>query len=254
MNPKIKDWLGIASIACLVMIGTASISYVRSYARTTTPYATRTFEVQGTGKAMVTPDVATFNFSVRNEGGVNDLVKLQNENTERVNKVIAHLTSKGIAKEDIGTVDYSVNPNYTYAPCDRVCPPPVISGYTVFQNATVKVRDLKIAGALLSGVVQNGANEVSNLVFVVDDQSKYENTAREEAIKEAKKRAEQIAAVSGFKVGRLVWINNQPNDLYGEKGGYGMGGGSPMASSETPEVQGGTKTISSTVMMTFEMN
>lgn len=252
MNPQIKNWLGIAAIACLVMIGAASISYVRSYARTTTPYATRTFEVQGTGKAMVTPDVATFNFSVRNEGGVNDLVKLQNENTDRVNKVMNYLTSKGIKKEDIGTVDYSVNPNYTYAPCDRVCPPPVISGYTVFQNATVKVRDLKVAGELLSGVVQNGANEVSNLSFVVDDQSKYENIAREEAIKEAMKRAEQTASASGFKVGRLVWINNQPNDMYGAKADYGMGG-SPMASSASPEVQGGTKTITATVMMTFEM-
>lgn len=253
MNPQIKNWLGIALIASLMMIGAASVSYVRSYGESTEPNGSRQFEVSGTGKAMVTPDVATFNFSIRSEGGVNDLVKLQNDNTQRVNKVMDYLTSKGIKKEDIGTVDYSVNPNYTYAPCDRTCPPPVISGYTVYQSATVKVRELKVAGELLSGVVQNGANEVSSLAFIVDDQNKYENIAREEAIKQAKESAERIAKASGFKVGRVVYINEElGNQMYAK--GDGMGGAMPAsASTASPDVQGGTKTISVTMNVTYEI-
>jgi len=252
MNPQIKNWLGIALIASLMMIGASSISYVRSYSDATEPNGSRQFSVTGTGKAMVTPDVGTFNFSIRNEGGVNELVKLQNDNTQRVNKVMEYLTSKGIKKEDIGTVDYSVNPNYTYAPCDRTCPPPVVSGYTVYQSATVKVRDLKIAGELLSGVVQNGANEVSSLAFIVDDQSKYENIAREEALKQARESAERIAKASGFKMGRVVYLTeeNGGGDYYAKEMGNPM---PASASTASPDVQGGTKTISVTMNVTYEI-
>jgi uncharacterized protein YggE len=80
-------------------------------------------------------------------------------------------------------------------------------GYTIRQTVSVKIRDFAKIGEILSGIVSEGANSVSNLNFVIDDPYELQNQAKAEAIQNAKKRAEALAKAGGFRVGRLLSID-----------------------------------------------
>lgn len=220
-----------------------------------TMYPTRTFSVEGSGDVDTTPDLATFSVTVMTDGGKN-VAEVQTANTEKMNKVTAYLKEQGVEKKDLKTAQYNLSPRYNYAPCDHgSCPAPSISGYNLTQTLDVKVRDSAKLGDLLSGVVENGANSVSEVRFVVDDDSSVKNDAREKAIADAKKKASATAKAAGFRLGKLVSLYESaaPVAPYG----YGMGGDamelSAKAVSMPPVVEPGTQTTKVQVTLTYEI-
>lgn len=216
-------------------------------------YPTKTFSVDGTGDVDTTPDLATFSVTVTTDGGKN-VVEVQSANAEKMNRVDAFLKDQGVAKEDLKTLQYNLSPRYTYTPCSPTgaCPAPAIAGYNLTQTLRVKVRDNAKLGDLLSGVVANGANSVSDVSFVVDDDSSAKDAAREKAIVDAQKKAAAIAQAAGFQLGKLVTLYEnsapQPYD--------GMGGnGGVMAEKATiaPVVDPGTQLTKVQVTLTYEI-
>ena len=217
MNDSIKNYLGIAVIAILLVFAYAAVSYVNSYSRSIEPSAFKSFTVSGDGKITAIPDVAQFSFSVITEGG-KDIAKLQKENTEKTNKIIKFAKSSGIEDKDIKTLNYSLEPKYQYYNCnnpfpldgkERSCPPPEIVGYTIRQTVSIKVRDFSKIGDILAGAIENGANSVSQLSFEIDDIDKIKNQAREEAIKKAKEKAKSMAKAGDFRLGKLLSIEEE---------------------------------------------
>lgn len=268
MDTKIKNYLGYAGVAVILVFAYASLSYVSTYSKAIEPSSFRSFSVNGEGKSVIVPDVAQFTFSVITEGG-NDVADLQAQNSEKSNKIIAFLKDSGVHEKDIKTVNYSVEPRQEYYSCPpvylmetgaasspRPCPPPKIAGYTIRRTDQVKIRDFKKIGEVLSGVVTNGGNEVSQLYFTIDDPDKVQSEARVEAIQKAKEKAAAIARAGGFKLGRLLNISEggyYPGvPIYSrglaEKGGYG--GDTTVIS---PEIQPGSEEVSVTVTMVFEI-
>lgn len=219
-----------------------------------TMYPTRTFSVEGSGDVDTTPDLATFSVTVMTDGGKN-VSEVQAGNTEKMNKVTAYLKEQGVEKKDLKTAQYSLSPRYNYAPCFAGnCPSPSISGYSLTQTLDVKVRDSNKLGDLLSGVVENGANNVSEVRFVVDDDSDAKNDAREKAIADAKKKANATAKAAGFRLGKLVSLYETAAPM--PYGGYGMGGDvmeSAKVSSVPPTVEPGTQNTKVQVTLTFEI-
>jgi uncharacterized protein YggE len=210
MNSSLKNLLGFVMIIAII-VGTYVIFRVSQvYDRASEPTNFRSFTVSGDGKASSTPDIATFSFQVITEGGT-DVAKLQKENTTKMNTAIDFVKKQGIEAKDIKTEQYSVNPKYQTIACDytagKVCPPAAIAGYTVQQSVTVKIRDFNMTGKLLSGVVESGANSVSEIQFSLDNLTGVENTARAEAIEKAKEKAKSIASAGGFTLGRLLEIS-----------------------------------------------
>jgi uncharacterized protein YggE len=252
MNKKIKNCLGIAIIAVLVIFALSGAVYVYFYSKWAQPSSYRSFSVSGEGKAVAVPDIARFTFSVITEGGLG-LGDLQLTNTTKTNKVLEFLTSKGIDKKDIKTEGYNLTPRYQYFDCRKngVCPPAEIVGYSVSQMVSVKIRDFAKIGELLSGVVANGANSVSELSFTIDDPTEVQNQAREEAIAKAKVKAEAVAKAGGFSLGKLLSI--EEGGLYApmamEKS-YGIGGGGV---SSVPTVEPGSQEITVNMTLSFEI-
>ncbi|MBI2100384.1 MAG: SIMPL domain-containing protein [Candidatus Vogelbacteria bacterium] len=213
MSEKIKNYLGLAIIVAVLGVGLAAMSAASSYARSIGPGAYRTFSTSGEGEAIGVPDVAQFSFQVITEGD-EDIVALQSQNTEKVNQAIAFLKGKGIDAKDIRTENYNVGPRYQTNNCNyrllgenKICPPPEIVGYTITQGVSVKVRDFKVVGEVLAGVVEKGANSVSRLDFTVDKPEALESQARAEAVAQAKSKAEAVARAAGFRLGRLISIS-----------------------------------------------
>lgn len=263
MSQTLRNVLGAALVLAALSFSYAVIYYVNSYA-TSTSFNSPAFSVSGEGKAVAIPDIAQFSFSVVTEGGT-DLASLQSENTADTNKVIEFLKSRGIEAKDIQTESYDISPRYQSFPCEirpvplsgaepafTACPPSEIAGYTVTQTVSVKVRNLEAVGELLSGVVENGANRTSGLTFTVDDRAKYENEARAEAIAKAKEKAKLVAEAGGFKVGKLLSVDEfffGPVPFGAEAGGFG-GDTKVLA---PPSIEPGSEEITVTVNLRYEI-
>lgn len=260
MNDKIKNYFWVAATVALLAGAYGTVSYVKSYAKAIQPTSFRSFSVSGEGKAVSAPDVAEFSFSVITEGGKN-VAEIQKQNTEKVNKAIDYVKSQKVDAKDIKTVGYSLEPRYQYFNCyggdGRPCPPPEIVGYSVHQTVSVKVRDFSKVGDILSGVVQNGANSVSSLMFTMDDPTGPENAARAEAIKKAKEKAQDVARAGGFRLGRLISIQEGYSGVpiynrFEALGKGGMGGGD-AAAMPAPAIEPGSQETIINVVLTYEI-
>ncbi len=205
MHKIIKNILGASGAVLALAITISALSFVSAYSRSIQPSSFRNFSVSAEGEAIGIPDIAEFTVQIITEGGMN-LGALQAENTNKTNNVIAFIKESGIANKDIRTTGYDISPRHERC-WHRVCPPPRIVGYTINSFITVRVRDFAVLGDILSGVVQNGANTVSNLTFTIDNADAVLREAREKAIAEAKVKAEELASAAGFRVGRLLSIN-----------------------------------------------
>lgn len=254
MNQNIKTILMVAGAFALVAFSYAAVQFSSTYSRTINPTSVRNFSVTGEGTILAIPDIARFSFSVITEGKDN-VQDLQQENTLAMNGILDAIKLAGVEEKDIRTVSYTVTPQYEYYPCfyERgSCPPPNISGYSISQSIEVTVRDFANAGELLSLAVQKGANSVSQLSFSVDDPTALEDEAREIAILKAKRRATSIALASGFRLGKILEVQEGSfNDqIYPTFMKEGMGGAEDTAA---PLLEPGTQEVISRVTLIYEI-
>jgi uncharacterized protein YggE len=179
--------LGVRAFS-MVVVALSAAAYTYQYGRSVNQMSVRSFSVTVEGKADAIPDVAEFSANVLTDGGAN-VTEAQNRNTEKMNKVIAFAKAQGIESGDIKTEHYQVRPRYDNPNCfsGQACPAPQVIGYSVDQRVSVRVRDTQKLGGMLSGVVDQGANGVSGVSFVVDDVQKIKNDARTNAIAQGKK-------------------------------------------------------------------
>ncbi|MEN9341961.1 MAG: hypothetical protein RIQ54_217 [Candidatus Parcubacteria bacterium] len=274
METKIKPFFFGALALAAIMVGGAALQYVSVFSRSIQPSSFRSFSVSADGRFVAVPDVAEFTFSVLNQGG-KDLAALHTDNTKKTEKVIAFLKNSGIDAKDIKTESYNVTPRYQSYDCPvgvmsvsgsavesamvRPCPPADIVGYEVNQTVRVKVRDFSKIGDVVSGVVTNGANTVSQLAFTMDDPALAQAKARENAITKAKEKARSIAGATGFRLGRLLEIQ--------EGGGYpspyyrntltsyaadGVGGAFPEM--KAAPIEAGSQDVTVTITLRYEID
>lgn len=242
-----------------IVLSIAALGYVYQFGREVSRgNSNRTFTVDAESVVGATPDVAKFSATLITEGGRN-VGDIQKQNIDKMNAVNDFLRDAGIEKKDLQTTNYNLSPRYSYPNCIRsgesVCPPPSISGYTLTQTLSVKVRDLEKLGDMLSGVVSKGANSVSEVSFIVDDETAVRNQAREEAVAKARKKASDIASSGGFRVGRVVSLYEDQGSPVSPMYGYaeGMGGAPKSSDSIAPTIEPGTNEMKVHVTITYEI-
>jgi hypothetical protein len=272
MENKIKNIWYIVLILGVLTLSYGIISYVNTYSRSIEPGAYKSFSVSAEGKAVSKPDVAKFSFSIITEG--KDLAKIQKENTDKANAAIDFLKKQGVDSLDIKTTNYNISPKYTYYNCSepvpvvletqqgglgatksKPCPPPEITGYTLTQTINVKIKDFSKIGDILSGIVEYGVNNVSDLTFTIDNPDKVQNEARTEAILKAKEKAQRIAQAAGFKLGNLLSIEEGYSPYYVN---YGMGGQESLSlkaspAPASPTIEPGSEETKVTVTLRYEI-
>jgi len=214
--------------------------------------------VRGEGEVTAVPNIATFSFSVYAEGS--DAVLAQSNSAEAVNRITEYLAGAGIEDRDIKTSNYNLSPRYEYeqqTSCfsGGYCPPGerVLKGYQVNQTIQVKVRATDKAGELISGVGERGATNISGLQFTIDDEDSLKSDAREQAIADAREKAEKLADDLDVRIVRMSG--------FWEDAGYGYGG-VDYARAETasydgsvvePKIPAGENTVSATVNVSYEV-
>jgi uncharacterized protein YggE len=216
--------------------------FVYEYSKINQPQ--RTFSVTAEGKEVIIPNIAEIRIGVVTQG--KNLSDLQNINTNKINKIIKFLKEQGIDNQDIKTENYSITPNYDYQKS-----PYQIIGYTINQNLVIKVRNLAKVGQVLEGVVKNGANNVSGPNFTFDDQEVYLEKAREKAIESAKEKAQKIAQKTGFKLGKIININEYSGEVpvFSRSLNLLGKGGSEII----PQIEPGSQEVKVQITITYEI-
>lgn len=220
---------------------------------------TNTVTVSGEGEVFAVPDIATFTFGVIEPAETVEVA--QEAATEKINAVVAYLQEQGIAEEDIRTIGYNVYPRYEYTQgtCTQFgCPPgrQELIGFEVSQSVEVKVRDPQKAGELLAGVGARGANNVSGLSFTVDDENELQRQAREQAIADARAKAEQLAEDLNVDLVRVVSFGesgDMPYPVYYGKEMAARGGVGMDAAASAPAIPTGENRIVMNVSITYEI-
>ncbi len=203
--------------------------------------------VSAEGKTTVSPDLAEVSFSVVSRGfNPQDLADLNNR---KMSAVIANIKSQGVGDKDVKTTGYDLSPDYRYDPTTQR---DFITGYTLTQTIFVKIRDLTKVATVLGGVTPLGVNQIGGIIFTVDNPDAALVAARADAIDKAKKKASQIATVSGARLGRLLNVSEyqQPRPYYDKSAVLGMGGGAPVAA---PTIEPGIQEVTVSASLTYEL-
>ncbi|MBN2884495.1 SIMPL domain-containing protein [Patescibacteria group bacterium] len=159
------------------------------------------FTINGIGIVYAKADIANITVGLKT-ATKKTAAEATVESTDKMNKIVAALQVLGIEDKDIKTTDYSLRPVYNWIENQGQ----VLKGYEVSQNVSVKVRDLSQIGEVIAKTTEQGANQIGNVSFTIDDEYELKNQARELAITKAKEKAEMIADQAGMKLGEVKGV------------------------------------------------
>ncbi|WP_055045261.1 SIMPL domain-containing protein [Devosia sp. A16] len=219
-------------------------------AQETTP-VNGTISISGIGEVTAAPDTAFVNSGVTSQGAT--AREALDANTKAMSELIETLKAAGIEARDIQTSGFSVNPNYVYSDArdaNGYQLPPKITGYQVFNNVNVRVRELAKLGSVLDKAVTVGANTINGVSFSVADPSKLYDEARKAAFADAKAKAGLYAEVAGEELGSIRNISEVQGMSAPQP--YMMKASADAVSAGAVPIEGGELSYSINVQVTWD--
>ncbi|GEM_PF-235088 len=168
----------------------------------------------GSGEAFGQPDIARVDLGVMiRAASVQDATQQSNAT---MRTILEAMRKQGLMDRDLRTQNLSVWEERTDVPPPEPMPSKAAVGrsavpvtHYVAQNAIeITVRDLDKLGQVIGAAMQAGANQVQGVRLELDDPSKIRHEAREKAVADARKQAEQLAGLAGVRLGKVVSIRS----------------------------------------------
>ena len=158
--------------------------------------------VGGEGLVQAVPDRAWI--SVGAESRAPGAREAQRRNTEVMTPVLARLKAAGVPAEAIRTTGYDLQYEWDYVNNKRVG-----RGYVARNTVEVRVDDINRVGELLEMAVVSGATTLGGIRFDLKDRAKAEQEALRIAVRDARGKADAIAAATGRVVDRIVRVEER---------------------------------------------
>ncbi|MFV1498487.1 SIMPL domain-containing protein [Phaeobacter sp. JH20_02] len=178
----------------------------------------RQIAVTGDARIAVTPTLATITLGVTEEA--DEAALAMSAVSTKMVEVVDELRAAGIAAEDMQTQQISLNPVWSqdrsYDDGRRK-----ITGFSASNTLALRIRDLDRLGEVLDQVLRVGANDFRGLSFGVADPAKVQDQIRGAAVKDALRKATQLAEAAGVELGPVRSIHDRET-----------GGGQPMMAME----------------------
>ncbi len=244
-----------------LIVGTLALVFgVYTLQKRKDPYAYQnTISISGKGEVETKPTIATFSLTVQETGKTSE--EAQKIVSEKVNKVLEGIKSKGVVEADIKTENYSIYPKYewlqpkeTTVSVEGYYPSEIANqvqtGFDVSQNISFKVRNFDTTSDILTLL---SSAEVTNLQgpnFEVEDKKSFEEQAQVLAISDAKAKAEKLASDLGVKLGKVVSFSEDMGyypEPYMETAGVMM----DAKASSTPSLPTGQSTITKNISIVY---
>lgn len=236
-----KEWFWLLLnlvLTIAVILGLSGTYYFYRSSGSLVP--SRTFTITAEGKTIVSPDIASFNFIVVNEGL--DPEKITQESNEKINAAIDFVKNQGIESKDIKTASYNLAPRYEY---DEKRKKTFISGYTLTQTVFIKVRDFIKIGKILGGLPELGINQIGSLNFDIENPDKYLNEARKQAFEKAYAKAVEMAKQNHVRIRKVI--------TFSDSSGYPTPFPRFESLAVSPKIEPGSQEVTVSVSVTYEI-
>jgi uncharacterized protein len=197
--------------------------------------------VSGEATVSAAPDLAQIDAGVANDA--KSAKEASDANNAAMGKVLLALKGAGIPEKDYQTSRLSLQPQY--APNRSSGASPVV-GFRASNRVTVKIRDVTKVAGIIDTLVSAGANDIGNISFEVTQASKLLDDAREQAVADARRKAEIYAKANGVTLGAPLSVSEggAPMPLF-----KGRMAAAPMAAPAA--VAPGEETLSVTVNVSW---
>lgn len=184
--------------------------------------------VVGVGEVKAAPDIARINVGV--EVRAPDAERATAEANERMAAVLGALKGAGVAEADLRTHSFSVSFEREYPPPPQPLPAEVPAArggvkaerattaaeqpqapagtYRVSNMVEATLRDLSRISQVIADAIRAGANQFWGVSFELSDPAPLVSEARARAVAKATANAEQLAQLTGVKLGPVVAIQD----------------------------------------------
>jgi uncharacterized protein YggE len=188
--------------------------------------------VTGEASVSVAPDLAQIDAGVTSEAKT--AREASDANNAAMGKVLLALKAAGVDEKDYQTSRLSLQPESAPNRLGSPPGPPTIVGYRASKRVTVRLRDITKVATTIDMVVAAGANEIGGINFTVANPSKLLDDAREQAVADARRKAEIYAKAAGVTLGAPLNISEggSPGPMPFRKMAVGMAASTPVAQGE----------------------
>lgn len=206
---------GLRSVLLLAVIFFAGMQAIAQEpaASAQVPLEPSLVSVVGHGVVHGEPDVASLELGVTvTEADVRDAV---GQLDSRIAAVMAAVRSKGVAEQDIRTTSFNVWREERYPQGSSDSKPT----YRAHHMLNIELKDAERAGEVLAAAVEAGANSIGGISFGIADSRELERQAREAAVTNARRKAQEFAEAAGVALGAPVSIeelssSNGPRPMF----------------------------------------
>lgn len=244
-RPGRSAWIAAGLLAGAIGASLLGPAITPARAQGTSTENPHTLSVSGTGSVSVRPDVSDVTVGVtiqRDKAGA-----AANDAANVMDAVVTAIKGLGIAEEDIQTTDISLDAVYDY---DKN--PYRLVGYQASNMVQVTVRDISQTGAVIDAATGAGATDIESVSFRVSDQAAAETSAREQAVRAARAKADTMATAAGVEIVGVISISEtsapQPFPVY-----YARDTAGAAAEQAATPVMPGTVKIEVTVSIVYQI-
>jgi uncharacterized protein YggE len=151
--------------------------------------------VNGAGRALGTPDVVFLQLGTNVEHAT--VAAAREAAAQAMQAVLNSLRANGVEDRNIQTTQFSIQPQYDFAGSTRT-----LRGYRVMNVVTAKITAIDSVNRVIDGAAAAGGNAttIQSITFAIDDPTKLQSEARQEAMAQAKARAEELAVHAGVQL------------------------------------------------------
>jgi len=235
----------LLTIAVLAVSASVEVSLAQTVP--TQPSST-TSGISVVGQGIVLAQPTTAHITIGVDLTDPSLANAQSQAAQRMAAVVASLKANGIADTDIQTVGFAINPQYDNSPNGSG----TLRGFQVQNMVDVKTTNVSGLGSLIDAAVAAGASRVYGINFQAEDDIEgLKSQARDQAMQNARAKAEQLATASGVALGKPILV--EESDTSGVTPQRQLNAAPAAAPQPTTPVQPGQLQVSTTVRVVWSI-
>lgn len=205
---KTIGWLLLGIFGCAGLVVAQSVGPV-------TPQGPAVIVTSGEGTVRMAPDRAWVTIAAESRDRSPQAAQLAN--TTAMTAVVERIEAAGVPGDSIQTSNYTLEPEFDYANGRQS-----LRDYVARNQVQVRVDALAKLGDILAAAVGTGATNVSGIRFDLKDRAAAERQALTAAVRDARARADAIAAGAGVQIERILRIEEDRQPTVVRPMGYAM--------------------------------
>ncbi len=244
---------GTKTLVLAAVLTAGALSWSAQDARAQAPATTDTISkivINGTGEVAARADMAIIGIGV--DSAAATATTALNDNSRAMAAIIKMLRGRGIEARDIITASFDLQPRYDQRNYNDSSAPgaPQILGYVVSNQLSVRIRSVEETGSILDEAARAGANRFHGVHFSFADPKTAIDTARNEAMEDARAKAELYAKAAGVQLGRILLIEETGA---GRRGGIYARSASLQQADLAVPIEAGEQSVQAGVRVTWAL-